>query len=64
MLNDKVRAGLGALIKLWLPVIVLTGLWTPDAEVIAGLELAMIGTIDFLFLLVPSKEAKAGAALT
>ena len=55
MNNDSVRAGLGALVKLWLPVVVLTKLWTPDIEVVAGLQLALIGTIDFLFLLVPSK---------
>ena len=60
MNNDQVRAGLGALIKLWLPVVVLMKLWTPDVEVVAGLQLALIGTIDFIFLLFPSKPATVG----
>lgn len=60
MLNDKVRAGLGALIKLWLPVFVLTGIWDPGTEALAALELALIGTVDFAYLVVPSKESKAG----
>lgn len=54
MNNDKIRAALGGLIKLWLPVFVLMGIWKPEPEVIAGLQLALIGSIDFVFLLFPS----------
>ena len=55
MNNDQVRAGLGALVKLWLPVVVLMGLWTPEPEVVAGLQLALIATIDVIFLAIPAK---------
>ena len=56
MNTDKVRAALGALVKLWLPVIVLSGVWSPSIEMVAGLQLALIATIDTLFLLVPSSD--------
>jgi hypothetical protein len=57
MYSDKTRAALGALVKLWLPVVVLAGLWSPSLELLAGLELALIGSIDFLFLQVPAQPA-------
>lgn len=59
--NDKVRAGVGGLIKLWFPVLVVAGVVTPDAEQQAILQLALIGTVDFIWLLSPSvspNEAK------
>lgn len=54
MNNDKYRAALGGLVKLWLPVVVLSGLWTPSVELVAALQLALIATIDAIFLAFPS----------
>lgn len=59
MNNDKFRAALGGLVKLWLPVVVLAGIWTPSIELVAALQLALIATIDTAFLVFPSSGGSA-----